>query len=474
MLLAGLAAFSNCTAAPAQEKDDPLSRLRFFLPNDKAKQDIAALIDKLNSDSFDRRDTAFKKLADLPTIPGFIRQRAKEEKRPEVRGRLHNLVELFPIERENHELNAILKQICTQQAKGSLKPLTDIIQLEIWTPHSHWLHQAARTTVTPKDMPLIKENLQSKSASVRQLMAAALGGLPRNISSRHLHQLLSDPSERIVLIAAYSLARLRDKACLPALARLLDSKDFYTRHKSWSALKSLCGKSFGYEPTAALPKRKTAAKKWQKWASSSKAKIKGKLPKNWVIHPFNGKDFTGWEIYEHGKLAPQQTSWKIQDGNLVCLGVHSGDIRTKRRFENYTLTLEYKVDKDNGDGGIGVMLTKENERAAPGARGDAGRYLEVQLLPGNAGDLYSIGNFKAKVNGNDLNFSSPRIAKAPDPSGKWHRLKLTVKNAELKVELNGVLVNQATQGSKGPGKIVIRNEGSKIAYRNLHLHLLQP
>lgn len=472
-LLYGLAILGFIMAEPVDKLTEASSRLDFFLPNEQTQQSLGGLIDELGSDSFARRDAASKKLADLPTLPGFVRHLATEEKRPEVRARINDLIELFPIERENSELNAILKQINDHKIKGALKKLSSIIAMGIWSPNKHGLHQAASTTVTPEDLPLIVENLNNKSVRVRSLMAAALGGLPRNVSSLHLSKLLADPSDEVKLNAALSLARQRQKACLPALARLLDSSDFHTRYQSWLALRSLSGKAFGYTPDDDQSKRQLASKKWQQWASGKSAKLQGKLPKSFDILPFNGEDFSGWQVYENGKLAAKPSSWSVKDGQLMCLGMGRGDIRTTRRFENYILTLDYKIEQNNGDGGIGVMLTKENENIAPAGRGDAGRYLEVQVLPGKTGDLYSIGNFKAKANGKNLTFSSPRTADVDEPVGKWHQLKLTVKDGELKVEVNGVLVNQATQGSKGASKIVIRNEGSKIAYKNFRLRLLR-
>lgn len=468
-----LATLGIGVAEPSLQPENSDSRLDFFLPNEQTKQSIGALIDELDSEIYVRRDAASHKLTSLPTLPGFVRQLEKEEKRPEVRARIKDLIRLFPIERENNELNSILKQIRAKKTKGLLGKITTIIKMEIWSPDSYHLHQAAFATVTAEDLPLIKSELNNGSIHVRSLMAAALGGLQPKVSSQYLTRLLADESDRVCMSAAISLAKQKQKTCLPPLARLLDSPDFQTRYQSWSTLRSLSGKAFGYAPDDAEGKRKSASKKWRKWASGPTARLIGPLPTTFDILPFNGKDLTGWEVYENGQLAPQQTSWSVKEGQLMCLGVNRGEIRTARRFENYILTLDYKVEQNNGDGGVGVMLTKENEKLAPAGRGGLGRYLEVQVLPGKTGDLYSIGNFKAVANGKALNFSSPRTADVDDPPGKWHKLKLTVKDGELKVEINGVLVNQATQGSKGAGKIVIRNEGSKIAYKNMKLRPLQ-
>lgn len=473
-LIVGLAFSIFCAAEPKEEQADVYARLDCYLPNEESQRNIGVLINELDSDSYDSRNKALKKLKEIPAFPSYVRHLANKEKRPEVKARLNDLIKQSSLEQEINGLNAILKLISENNIKGALPRLASIIQLGTWNANGEQLNLAAFHTVTPDDLPLIEKEIHNESEAVRQLMAAALGGLPPSISSAHLLQLLSDRSDRVALIAAFSLARQKDKACLPVLARLLDSPDFYTRYQSHSALESLSGKSFNYAPSDLSAERETASSHWRRWAADPKTEITGKLPDEWLLTLFNGKDLAEWDVYENGKLAPKQTSWEVKNGQLHCLGINHGDIRTKQRFANYILTLDYKVKQNGGDGGIGVMLTQENEKPAAGLGGEAGTYLEVQLLPGNGGDLYSIGGFKAKVGGNDINFSSPRLAKLADASGKWHQLKLTADKGELKVEINGTIVNRSTDGPKEPGKILIRNEGAKIAFKNVLLLPLQP
>ena len=453
------------TFAMAEKAVDPLTRLEFFSHSDAIQKSTETLINELDSESYAKRIAAYDKLTHFPALPEFVRQLAKHEKRPEVRSRLKNLTDQFTIEHESDELNRLLKLIHTDSTKGVLAQLTSIVQVGKWHPDTLLLHDTAQATVLPSDLPLIALNITSQSADVRRLMASTLAGLPLKDSLDHLKKLLNDSDEKVRLTAAHSLAQLKHKSCLPALARLLSSSDFYTRHQAWSALKGLSGQSFDYDPSVEASKRKTASAKWLQWSSSNKARISGKLPEKSMIQLFNGQDLSGWDIYENGKLVGEkQTSWKAANGQLQCLGVNSGEIRTQQRFKNYVLTLDFKIDQNRGDGGIGLMLTKENE-----AVGQIGKYLEVQLLPGNTGDLYSIGNFQAKAGGQILKFRSPRIAQAPDPIGKWNKIKITVKNGSAEIELNGILVNEVTDGAKGLSKITLRNEGHKIAYRNMSL-----
>ena len=107
-------------------------------------------------------------------------------------------------------------------------------------------------------------------------------------------------------------------------------------------------------------------------------------------------------------------------------------------------------------------------QAGGGFRFDGGDYLEVQLLPGRSGDLYRIGDFKAKVEGKDLAFSHRRKIEVDEPLNQWHEMRLHVRGGQVKVHLNGELVNEAS-GRKGPGRIVLREERSKFEFREILL-----
>jgi hypothetical protein len=473
-LLAAIAVVAIPGAEPPAGNDSVQERLQWFLGDEERNKTLLPLIDQLDADSFTDREAATAKLAELPSLPAFLRRMAATDPRPEVRTRLTELAKLRPVENETAELNTILKRIAGEGVRGTLGTLSRIIRADAWIPDPKLLEQAARATVTEKDLPLLHDSIASPMASLRQLAAAAYSGLPPAHSTAPLRNLLDDADDAIALLAASELARRGDAASLAAFARLLGAPDFSTRHRSWTALRGLTGQSFDFTPSADAARRKTAGQKWRDWTASPRAKITGKLPESSVIALFNGHNLDGWMVLENGRPAADQTSWAVEDGRLLSIGRGRGDIRTNAAFDNYVLTLQYKVDQPAGDGGIGVMLTKENEADGVNLRGDAGSYLEVQILPERAGDLYLIGRFKAQANGRPINFSSPRTAEVDDPAGQWHTMKLTVGNGEVEVEINGTVVNRATQGSKGPGKILLRNEGHRIAYKDILIHPIEP
>lgn len=474
LVAAGFVGISRGQPAPVESGTSPEAQLSSFLGDEEQSQLLAALITQLGADSFAERETAFAKLSALPSLPAHVRRLARTHDQPEVRARLSKIAKLLPVEEETARLNAIFKRIADEKIAGTLGTVAGIVEAEVWSTDRAILERAARVTVTKADLPLLEKLLASPSAAIRRLAAAAYGGLPDAQSTAPLGKLLDDKDESVVLIAAAELARRKVAACLPAFARLLDSPDFYTRHRSWSALKGLSGKAFGFDPSAKDDARRAAARSWQKWSRAPDAEIVGEIPESSAIALFNGRDLSGWNVFENAQPAVNQTSWEARDGSLVSVGNGFGDIRTTRAYENYVLTLQYRIEGASGDGGVGVMLTAENENIGAGPRGDAGKYLEVQILPRRAGDLYLIGGFKAHANGKAITFSSRRTAEVDDPAGQWHQLKLSVKDGDVEVEINGTVVNRATQGSKGPGKIVLRNEGDKISYKEMLIHPVDP
>ncbi|MCF7732134.1 MAG: DUF1080 domain-containing protein [Akkermansiaceae bacterium] len=445
--------------------------LEFFLPDEETAKRLQPTIDQLESESFAEREAASRRLAALPALPGFIRELAVTEARPESRFRLGELLAAFPIEEENERLTAILEQIAKDGTKGLLPSLFRVMAAGVWEPDPVALHSSARATATPTDLALLDGHLRDPSAVLRRLAAAALGGLPAGDSTARLAGLLGDTDQATVLLAATELAARRDLRSLAAFAGLLDAPDFQFRHRCHTVLRGLTQQDFGYDPGADQMDRKGPAAKWRKWAESKGASITGIVPVDFSIVLFNGRNLDGWEVRVGNELQARSEAWEVMAGQLHCVGraaAKPGDLWTKTRFENYVLNLEYKADEPRADSGIGLLLTKEGEQGQ-----GLSKYLEVQLLPGNGGDIYQIGGVNLEAGGKPITFQQPRLAEVEDRAGVWHPLKLTVRDGTVEVVLDGVVVNRTSKGPRGPGRIVLRNEGSKLTFRKLVLYPLR-
>jgi hypothetical protein len=468
-VVSGFSALLLLLSAEGGAEEAPDRALQFFLPDPDAAARWQPVIGRLESDSFADREAASRELAALPALPGFVRELAESERRPESRIRLAELVAAFPVEAENRRLGAILGGIEATSAKGLLDPIVRVMRRGLWSPDSAALHAAAAATAIPADLPLIGGCLDDPLPTFRRIGAAALGGLPEEISDEPLAALLGDADAPVAMLAAAALARHRDLRCLPAYARWLEAEDFLTRYQSHAALRGLSGRDFGYDPSGDAAGRRAAAGKWQAWAASGEAAITGGLPRDSGIVLFNGQDLEGWECRAGGKPIEGSAAWVAKDGELRCTGKETGDLWSKTRHENYVLVLEYKLDGPAADSGVGLLLTEAGERGPAGPA-----YLEIQLLPGKAGDLYQIGGIEVESRNAPIQFLSPRTDEVADPAGQWNKLKLSVRDGGAEVEINGVVVSRAAKGPRGPGRVLLRNEGNPVAFRGIVLHPLDP
>jgi hypothetical protein len=469
VVVPGLSAVLFLLSGAARAVDPPGEALGFFLPDPDAAARWQAVVGQLESDAFAEREAASRELGGLPALPAFLRQLAASERQPESRMRLGELVAAFPIETENHRLSALLGEIEAAGSKGLLDPIVRVMRRGLWSPDSAALHGAARATATPADLPLINDCLGDPSAVIRRTGAAALGGLPAEAADGPLAALLDDADAPVAMLAAAALAARRDLRCLPAYARWLDAGDFLTRYQSHAALRGLSGRDFGYDPSLEADDRRAATGKWQAWAGSAEAAITGSLPRDRGVVLFNGRDLEGWEIRAVGKVIAESAAWEVHDGELRCTGRETGDLWSKTRHENYVLTLEYKMEGPAGDSGVGLLLTEAGERGPAGPA-----YLEIQLLPGKAGDLYQIGGIQVESRDAPIQFLSPRTDEVADPAGQWQKLKLTVRDGAATIEINGIIVSRAAKGPRGPGRVLLRNEGNPVAFRGIVLHPLDP
>ncbi len=177
------------------------------------------------------------------------------------------------------------------------------------------------------------------------------------------------------------------------------------------------------------------------------------------IELFNGRDLTGWRLSNPDKT----NGWRAEDGVLVNetpktdFGAYGdfGNLCTEREFEDFELTIDYRVDSGCNSG------------------------------------VYLRGMYEAQVVDRDSRMqgiSGPgavfgRIApthNAGKPGGEWNRYRLTLVDRHITVELNGdkVIDNRPIEGCTGgglsaddtkPGPIFLQGDHTSVQYRNIVL-----
>lgn len=188
---------------------------------------------------------------------------------------------------------------------------------------------------------------------------------------------------------------------------------------------------------------------------------------------FNGKDLAGWKAVLADEKAKPEDVWSVKEGVLHCKGEPRGYIRTERDdFANYVLRLQWRFPAGSKGGNSGVLV----HTSTPGAIGIWPKSLEAQLNHLNAGDIWVIGetcqieNAAERVKGRrHLNLTDD----SEKPIGEWNQYEIVCEADDLKIKVNGTLVNHVTKCSATKGAICLQSEGAAIEFREIKLTPLQ-
>jgi hypothetical protein len=183
---------------------------------------------------------------------------------------------------------------------------------------------------------------------------------------------------------------------------------------------------------------------------------------------FNGKDLTGWVAVN---TAP--STWKIQDGMLICSGKPIGELRTARTYQNFVMELEWRHMVPRGNAGVFVWADDITARGVPFHRG-----IEVQVLEnayGNTrshtthGDIFPIHGATMKpVNGRGGGRAFPTENRSK-PSPEWNHYRITCQDGNISLAVNGKVVTRGTDCSPRKGYICLESEGGIVHYRNVKI-----
>ena len=194
---------------------------------------------------------------------------------------------------------------------------------------------------------------------------------------------------------------------------------------------------------------------------------------------FNGKDLNGW----HADVPAMDTTdailpFIVRDNMLVSLGTPGGHLITDKQYQNYRLTVEYRFAGEPGN--CGVLVHASTPRALykmfP-------KSMEVQMMHENAGDFWcivediSVPDMEAR-RGDPAEWGitegkKRRILNLTDqsekPVGQWNTMIVECLNSDIKVWVNGDMVNHGTGCTTSSGQIAIQAEGSEVEFRKLEL-----
>jgi hypothetical protein len=195
---------------------------------------------------------------------------------------------------------------------------------------------------------------------------------------------------------------------------------------------------------------------------------------------FDGKSTNGWHMYKGKEVGDQ---WKAVHGALTLShkdGKHGGDIVTDESFDNFELSIEWKVTKGANSG---IMYRVSETEESPYMTGP-----EYQILD-NAGHEDGKHKETSAASCYALYAPSEDLTK---PIGEWNHARIIVNGNHVEHWLNGKKVVEYEFGSDDwkkrvanskfnewkkfgtfkKGGIDLQDHGDDVAYRNIKIRAL--
>ena len=186
---------------------------------------------------------------------------------------------------------------------------------------------------------------------------------------------------------------------------------------------------------------------------------------------WNGKDLSGWKLYVADKDINVNDIWSVRDGVVYCAGKPNGYMRTKDKYENYRLHVEWRWPDEPTNSGV-LLHAAGTDQVWP-------QCIECQLKAGSAGDFVLMGGAGITVDGKNMQNPEKRfvvIAKkeqsSEKPAGQWNTYDIHSNNGTISCYVNGVLQNEGTAASLTAGWICLQSEGGPIEFRNIYIEPL--
>ena len=195
------------------------------------------------------------------------------------------------------------------------------------------------------------------------------------------------------------------------------------------------------------------------WAEEGPVVPKKKTPL------WNGKDFASWKLFVPDPQVDTNTVWLVKDGVIHCTGNPTGYMRTETDYANYKLHVEWRWPARPGNSGVLVHISGP-DTVWP-------KSIECQLQARSAGDFWVIGGTDFKEHTNPDDRRVPKKEKSSEKKrGEWNEYDIICKDNTIRVFVNGVLQNEATETTVTSGKIGFQSEGRPIEFRNIYLEAL--
>ena len=197
---------------------------------------------------------------------------------------------------------------------------------------------------------------------------------------------------------------------------------------------------------------------------------------------FDGKTTTGWRNFKSTDIGP---AWKVEEGTLTLIpgtDEKGGDIITDQEYENFELSLEWKI-AEGGNSGIIYHVLEEEQYNRVWQTGpemqilDDEGHADGKIQTHRAGDLYDLIECEVVT---------------VNPPGEWNKIRLVSDNGRVEHWQNGRKVVEYNMddpswktmiaeskfkdmpgfGTSKKGFIALQDHGDRVWFKNIKIRQL--
>lgn len=184
-------------------------------------------------------------------------------------------------------------------------------------------------------------------------------------------------------------------------------------------------------------------------------------------------------------------TWSFQGNEIHCTGSPIGVMKTKQKFKNLELVVEWKHLKEAGNSGVFLWASEEALTGLKKGSLPPGG-IEVQILDTGYtaayekssgkkatwftchGDVFPVGKskmkpFEPKSPDGSRSFPRKELSKG---AGEWNHYYVRAINGEVRLWVNGEEVSGGAECDPSSGYLCLESEGSPILFRNLRIREL--
>src|SRR5262249_50306002 len=144
---------------------------------------------------------------------------------------------------------------------------------------------------------------------------------------------------------------------------------------------------------------------------------------------------------------------------------------TKEQFANFILRVDWRVARRDDNSGVSLRIPAPTVANALQAADNQGH--EIQIDERGYDSQTNTEGHPEKRTGAIYNLQAPS-AFPSNPIGTWNTYVIEASGAQIKVTLNGQLINtyQSTRRTSGYIALQAHHSGSRVQFRNLQIQKL--